>query len=79
MGTFSFSYQGFWGERIDKYITFVTNSKIESEYDQEIPQSLAADKPMEPRGRATKQITRHQQDKPSNATSYLLPVKMIAN
>ena len=46
VGTISLSYQGFWGERIDKYITFVTNSKIVSEYDQEIPQSLTADKPM---------------------------------
>ena len=49
-GYFSPSYQGFMGERIDKYITFGTNSKIVSEYDQEIPQSLTADKPMKPRG-----------------------------
>ena len=27
-----------------------------SEYDQEIPQSQTADKPMAPRGRATKQV-----------------------
>ena len=30
-----------------------TNSKILSEYDQEIPQSQTADNPMSPRGRAT--------------------------
>ena len=29
------------------------NSKIVSEYDQEIPQSLTADKPLAPRGRST--------------------------
>ena len=29
--------------------------KIVSEYDQEIPQSQTADKPMSPRGRATQQ------------------------
>ena len=32
-----------------------TLSKIVSEYDQEIPQSQIADKPMAPRGRATQQ------------------------
>ena len=30
-------------------------SKIESEYDQELPQSQTADKPMAPRRRATQQ------------------------
>ena len=30
-------------------------SKIVSEYDQEIPQSQTADKPVAPRGRATQQ------------------------
>ena len=32
-----------------------TMPKIVSEYDQEIPQSQTADKPMAPRGRATQQ------------------------
>ena len=31
------------------------NSLIVNEYDQEIPQSQTADKPMAPRGRATQQ------------------------
>ena len=44
-----------------------------SEYDQEIPQSLTGDKPMALRGRATL-----QEDKPSKATSSLFPIKMIA-
>ena len=44
-----------------------------SEYDQEIPQSQTADKPMTQRGRA-----RHQEDKFSKATSSLFPIKMIA-
>ena len=38
------------------YVTFpmsIYQSKIVSEYDQEIPQSQTADKPMAPRGRAT--------------------------
>ena len=37
-----------------------------SEYDQEIPQSQTADKPMAPQG-----ITRHQEGKLSKATSSL--------
>ena len=32
------------------------NIKIVSEYDQEIPQSQTADKPVAPRGRATQQL-----------------------
>ena len=52
-------------------------TKIVSEYDQEIPQSQTADKPMALRGRATT-ITRHQEDKLSKATSSLFPIKMIA-
>ena len=31
-------------------------AKVVSEYDQEIPQSQTADKPMAPRGRATQQL-----------------------
>ena len=34
----------------------VNSTKIVSEYDQEIPQSQTADKPMAPQGRATQQI-----------------------
>ena len=34
-----------------------------SEYDQVIPQSQTADKPMAPRERATQKITRNQEDK----------------
>ena len=33
----------------------IYDSKIVSEYDQEIPQSQTADEPMAPRGRATQQ------------------------
>ena len=43
-------------------------SKIVSEYDQEIPQSRTADKPMGPTA-----ITRHQEDKLSKTTSSLFP------
>ena len=45
----------------DHFYQFILNSgqglflKIVSEYDQEIPQSQTADKPMSPRGRATQQ------------------------
>ena len=62
--------------------------KIVSEYDQEIPQSQTADKPVAPRGRAAQPrgtarksrsiITRHQEDKLSKAISSLFPIKMIA-
>ena len=52
--------------------------KIVSEYDQEIPQSQTADKPLTPRGRATQKITTHQEDKLSKATSSLVPIKLIA-
>ena len=52
--------------------------KIVSEYDQEIPQSQTADKPMAPRGRSHTTITRHQEDKLSKATSSLFPIKIIA-
>ena len=33
---------------------------------------------MAPRGRATQQITKHQEDKQSKATSSLFPIKIIA-
>ena len=36
-------------------IMFFGATKIVSEYDQEIPQSQTADKPMAPRGKATQQ------------------------
>ena len=50
--------------------------KIVSEYDQKIPQSQTADKRMTPRGRPAQQprYTR----KTNRATSFLLPIKMIA-
>ena len=52
------------------------NSKIVSEYDQEIPQSQTADNPMAPQGRAAQPS---QEDKfLSKATSSLFPIKMIA-
>ena len=35
------------------HLYFLKESKIVSEYDQEIPQSQTADNPMAPRGRAT--------------------------
>ena len=38
----------------------ITTLKIVSEYDQEIPQSQTADKPMAPRGRATQPIKKQQ-------------------
>ena len=37
------------------YLKVYGSPKIVSEYDQEIPQSQTADKPMAPRGRATQQ------------------------
>ena len=37
------------------FFAICTNVKIVSEYDQEMPQSQTADKPMAPRGRATQQ------------------------
>ena len=48
-------------------------AKIVSEYDQEIPQSQSADKPVASWGRA-----RHQEDKQSKATSSLFPIETIA-
>ena len=53
-------------------------SEIVSEYDQEIPQSQTADKPMAPRGRATQQSRDTRKTKPSKATSSLFPIKMTA-
>ena len=52
-------------------------TKIVSEYDQEIPQSQTADNPVAPRGRAA-QPSRDQEDKLSKAISSLFPIKMIA-
>ena len=49
------------------HLIFYFIPKIVSEYDQEIPQSQTADKPMAPRG-----------SKPSKAFSSLFPIKMIA-
>ena len=49
---------------------FFQNDDKNSEYDQEIPQSQTADKPMAPRGRAT-QPSQHQEDNLSKATSSL--------
>ena len=47
-------------------------TKIVSEYDQEIPQSQTADKPMAPRGRATQHHkTPGRQTKQSNQPSRL--------
>ena len=50
--------------------------KIVTEYDQEIPQSQTADKPMAPRVRVKQQW--HQEGKQNKATSSLFPIKMIA-
>ena len=52
--------------------------KIVSEYDQQIPQSQTADKPMALRGRATQPVKKQQEDKQIKATSFLFPIKMIA-
>ena len=52
-------------------------TKILSEYDQKISQLQTADKPMAPPGRVIA-ITRHQEDRLSNATSSLFSTKMIA-
>ena len=38
-----------------EHLVMLLTSVIVSEYDQEIPQSQTADKPMVPRGRATQQ------------------------
>ena len=48
-------------------------AKIVSEYDQEIPQSQSADKPVASWGRA-----RHQEEKQSKATSSLFSIEMNA-
>ena len=48
-----------------------------TEYDQEIPQSQTADKPMALRGRATQQSRDTRKKKLSQATSPLLLIKMI--
>ena len=54
-------------------------TKIVSKYDQEIPQSQTADKPMAPRGRATYQSRdTRKTNKLGNATSSIYPIKMIA-
>ena len=52
-------------------------SKIVSEYDQEIPQSQTADKPMAPRGRAT-QPSRDTRKTNQAKQPVLFPIKMIA-
>ena len=52
-------------------------AKIVSEYDQEIPLSQTADKPVVSRDSHTT-ITRHQEDKQSKAIGSLFPIKMIA-
>ena len=59
-------------------VSLFLSYKIVSEYEQEIPQSQTADKPIAPRGRANTTIVRHQDDKLSKATSCLFPIKMIA-
>ena len=52
-------------------------TKIVSEYDQEIPQSqMQTTRGTTRKSRST--ITRHQEDKLSKATSSLFPIKMIA-
>ena len=53
-------------------------SKIVRQYDQELPQSHTADKPMAPARKSHTTITRHKEDKLSKATSPHLPIKMIA-
>ena len=53
---------------------------IVSEYNQEIPQSQTADKPMAPRGRARQQSRDpgKTNDKLSKAIRSLFPIKVIA-
>ena len=52
--------------------------KENSKYDQEIPQSQTAGKPVAPRGKSHDKVTRHQEDKLSKATGSLFPFKIIA-
>ena len=53
-------------------------SKIVSEYDQELPQSQNACKPMARRGRATQQARDTRKTQLSRATSSLFTIKTIA-
>ena len=48
-------------------------AKIVSEYDQEIPRSQTADKPMEPRGRATQQSINTSKTKKKQSNQLSLP------
>ena len=56
----------------------MSSSKIVSEYDQEIPQSQAADNPVAPQGRAVQPSRDTRKTNLSKATSSLFPIKMIA-
>ena len=58
--------------------TSINNKKNIDEYDQEIPQSRTADKPVASRGRATHQLRDTRKTKQSKATSSLFPIEMIA-
>ena len=50
-------------------IVLLDNSKTVSDYDQEIPQSPTADKPMAPRVRATQQLRDTRKTNQSNHLS----------
>ena len=60
---------GGWAPNKEGKLNWQNIKKIVSEYDQEIPQSQTADNPVAPRGRAAQ---------PSQDTSSLFPIKMIA-
>ena len=53
-------------------------SKIVSEYDQEIPQSQTADKPMRPQGRAKQQSRDIRKTNQAKQPALSYPIKMIA-
>ena len=55
-----------------------TDQEIVSEYDQEIPQSLTADIPLDTERKSHTTITRHQENKLSKPTSSPFPIKMTA-
>ena len=65
-------------------VTNISNTKIVSEYDQEIPQSQTADSPLAPRRRAAQPSRDTRKTLHlyllilSKATSSLFPIKMIA-
>ena len=56
----------------------VPSFKITSEYDQEIPDSQTADKPVTPRGRATQPSLDTRKTNQANQSALSYPIKMVA-